>query len=613
TLGAEAGEKALVSLNVHRGEGGELRDIGEEAGCVSVQEVATAVISGLVEGYMCLCERAAVATGAGSVASEDGPGLLLDALNGACALICPGASQPTAPASWGETPSAYTGGNLRGAPGEAEVDSWRGSTRRGGTGVSPLLQEAFREHWAPARLLVVLDSVVCGPVTPGSSIDSLPLLTEVCAGIVTASLSVFTAMMSSNSLGKRAFRQALSDHCDGNSIQSDRGTWWYPDADWVNGGLSFVALARLVGVVPPAPLCQALMEMLMDGEVPECILRVPQANNWGEDGEARGANGQRGPGNEDGSGVREEDANMWEPPEIRNPFVVPLIFQLLPGWPASQQDLIMKIFRKLLKGGGGGMVNRSLCCDVQPALMDQLLDMIPRLDEGGSEWEDGLQGLAVDLVRHLGSHSVSVAQLKKVFRLLQPLSASSTKRPGMPSQTATTPLQPPWMCCLLRALRGMMDDEPGPQRLFLLDGVESGLRLPRMPRWPAQKGYTFCAWVRLEARPASSSDGATTPVAEAPCLFSFCGAQRGQGVAACFLPLRKKRRSAQRDTTAPLVTPSSTETAQQYAVELRVGTGRNKPPTIVRFPGVVVIDGEWVFVAVAHAASRWGQRGEASV
>lgn len=239
--------------------------------------------------------------------------------------------------------------------------------------------------------------------------------------------------------------------------------------------------------------------------------------------------------------------------------------------------------------------------------------MLPQLDEGGSEWEDGLQGLAVDLVRHLGSHSVTVAQLKKIFRLLQPLSASSTKRAGITTATTATPLQPPWMCCLLRALRGMMDDDPGPQRLFLLDGVSSGLRLPRMPRWPAQKGYTFFAWVRLEGRPASSSDTATTPVAEAPCLFSFCGAQRGQGVAACFIPLRKKRRSARSEIAAPASLFPPAETPQQYAVELRVGAGRNKPPTIVRFPGAVVTDGEWVFVAVAHAASRWGQRGEASV
>lgn len=254
--------------------------------------------------------------------------------------------------------------------------------------------------------------------------------------------------------------------------------------------------------------------------------------------------------------------------------------------------------------------------------------MLPRLDEGGSECEDGLQGRAIDLVRRLGSHSINVAQLKNFFRLLQPLSATtSTKRAGTSSaSTTTSPLQPTWMCCLLRALRGMMGDHPGPQRFFLFDGLNSGLRLPRMPRWPAKKGYTFCAWVRLEEGPASSAERrsggvgsgnrtttTTTPVAEAPCLFSFCGEQRGQGVAACFIPLRKKRRSVQRGATTPETTTApDADTLQHYALELRVGTGRKKPPTIVRFPGVVVTAGEWVFVAVAHAASRWGQRGEAS-
>lgn len=273
--------------------------------------------------------------------------------------------------------------------------------------------------------------------------------------------------------------------------------------------------------------------------------------------------------------------------------------------------------------------------------VNQLLDMIPRLDEGGSECEGGLQGLAIDLVRQLGSHSINVAQLKKIFRLLQPLSATSTKRRAgassvwtatTPTTASTPPLQPPWMCCLLHALRGMMDDGPGSQRFFLLDGLNSGLRLPRMPRWPAQKGYTFCAWVRLEEGPtifsgssmasssmaSSGSSGgtgkSTGSVAEAPCLFSFCGEQRGQGVAACFIPLRNKRRSEQRGaSTIPFVSTPAADAPRRYALELRVGSGRKNPPVIVRFPGVVVTAGEWVFVAVAHAASRWGQRGEASV
>ena len=223
-----------------------------------------------------------------------------------------------------------------------------------------------------------------------------------------------------------------------------------------------------------------------------------------------------------------------------------------------------------------------------------------------------------------------------MFRLMQPLSSSPSseqdggtsyvdrrRRSGSGAKTPSTslaaPLQPPWLCCLLRALRGMMDDEPGPRRFFLFDGLTSGLRLPEMPRWPAQKGYTFCAWVRLEAplTPSTGSAGGvggvhnTARIAKAPCLFSFCG-ERGQGVAACFIPLRKGHGRQSGGAAAPAGT-TGRATPQKYALELRVGTGRSRPPACVRFPAAVATDGEWAFVAVVHAASSWGQRGEASV
>lgn len=259
----------------------------------------------------------------------------------------------------------------------------------------------------------------------------------------------------------------------------------------------------------------------------------------------------------------------------------------------------------------------------------QLLDMVPGLDGGDNEDDDGLQGLAIDLVRCLGSHSINVAQLKKIFRLMQPLPPPprpDEEKEGdvkMRPRPETAPLQSPWLCCLLRALLGMMDDHPGPQRFFLLDGITSGLRLPRMPRWPARKGYTFCAWVRLEPGLASRvfnfGGGAkkNSPSAGAPCLFSFCG-ERGQGVAACFIPLRMGRTKG-RSKTIPAGTAASkpsklTDTMpQQYALELRVGKGRKRSPVYVRFPGTFVTAGEWVFVAVAHAPSSWGHNSEAAV
>lgn len=286
--------------------------------------------------------------------------------------------------------------------------------------------------------------------------------------------------------------------------------------------------------------------------------------------------------------------------------------------------------------------------------------------------DTGLQGLAIDLLRQLGSHSITVAQLKKIFRLMQPLPAESADAvdanevlasPGSASQhqppghasvapskatssapvagskggvsvsTSSAPLQPPWLCGLLRAVRGMMEDRPGPQRFFLLNGISSGLRLPPMPRWPAPKGYTFCAWVRLDAASPSSRSVARNSAPRsrgasdvgAPCLFSFCG-ERGQSVAACFIPLGKglgrERRAgeaasattgAQASSSARTSAPPCTEEPQRYALEMRVGAGHKKSPTVIRFPGISVRAGKWVFVAVAHAPNGWAQRGEAAV
>lgn len=375
-LGVEAGRGAVASLDVHarqRIRGGGVPDVGAEEESLGVQETATAMVSGVVEGFLCLCERAAVATVSGSAATGDGTGLLLDALRGACGLVRSGAPQRIVSiGSGGRTSSSGAG---HGGLGGARIGSSPGKVGMGDAGVSPLLQEAFREHWASARLLIVLESVVGTPGVSRSAPNSPAVTMETCSDIVTASLSLFTAMMSSNSLGKRAFRRALSEHYDGKNIassltpSSSGGT----SGALVNGGAvrersSFLSLADLASVVPPASLCRTLMEMLMDGANPVCVIEA-QAEGGGENANLDGAHTPSATGSNGGL-----DGGEASPPEIRNPFVVPLIFRMLLDWPFSEQERIMKAFRSLLTGAGAGLVNRSLCCDVQPALMDQVMN-----------------------------------------------------------------------------------------------------------------------------------------------------------------------------------------------------------------------------------------------
>lgn len=370
-LGIEAGRGAVALVDVRQQAGGEVRDLGAQEESLRVQETATAAVSGVVEGFLCLCERAAVATVAGSAATHDGPGLLLDALHGACGLVRECTPQSICSAGGVSTSSS---GDTNGKLGEATVGPSQGQVEVGDAGVSPLLQEAFREHWASARLLIVLESVVGSSGVSRSTPNSPAVTMETSSDIVTASLSLFTSMMSDNSLCKRAFRRALSEHYSGKSIASRMAPSSPPGGvsgtikrGAVSGGSSFLALADLAGVVPPISLCRTLMEMLMDGEDPVWVIEATQAKDDGENATLDGADTRSETGHNGDLDRREES-----PPEIRNPFVVPLIFRMLPDWPVSEQARVLKVFRLLLRGAGGGMVNRSLCCDVQPALMDQV-------------------------------------------------------------------------------------------------------------------------------------------------------------------------------------------------------------------------------------------------
>ena len=376
-LGVEAGAEVMTSPGFDVGslkcpssqpEGRRSGDRSTRES-LATRETAVEVLSELVEGYLCLCERAA-ATRTGSAETCDGQGLLLDALNGACTLMRLGAPS-NEPVERARPRGAREGAGSR-AVGVSSRDA-----RATDSGLSPLLQETFREHWASARLLAVLERVVAGPLAL-----TFPVVTvENCVDVVSASLALFTYMMADNSLCKKAFQRAVIERYARNVASSAVAPSSQPppgvvaaEAKRIGGG-SCAALADLVAVVPAERLSCALMEMLMDGEVPACVLEVTKAERGREHDRADGARDHTSEGAGDDVSTGEGGSSSGteiSPPEIRNPLVVPLIFGLLPDWPVLEQERIMKTFCLLLRGTGGGMVNRSLCCDIKPALMDQV-------------------------------------------------------------------------------------------------------------------------------------------------------------------------------------------------------------------------------------------------
>lgn len=370
-LGVQAGRVILMSHGTAVVGGGTVYSEGQRATkrtgessageAWAVRETAAEVLGGLVEGYLCLCERAVEVTVTAGTFSED-YFLLLDALRGACALV---RAQGADGASVGD--GAGAGGVGRGSPGR---------TKMGDAGLLPLLQEAFREHHGSFRLLMVLEKVVADPAVSIPAVFTSPSATGDRSDVVRTSLALFTAMMAGNSLGKDAFRRALASHsyrklastaaAAAAAVERDTDDARTFPAGKREVARSFAALGDLTRILHATVLSKALMEMLMDGEVPSCILDATEPKYCGD------AGGKPGDGGGSRVASKEGDGTVVTPPEIRNPLVVPLIFRLLPDWPTSEQIWVMRAFRVLLRGAGGGVVNRSMCCDVQPALMDQV-------------------------------------------------------------------------------------------------------------------------------------------------------------------------------------------------------------------------------------------------
>lgn len=368
-LGVQAGLATLASTDTAgncRLGGNQLEGEGACGGLDAdeswvLRETAAEVLGELVEGYLCLCERAAVDITMESPADAcEGADLLLEALRGACALIGTEASSDMTATTAQREGITASRGPRRLSIGESEL--------------SALLQEAFREHWASTRLLVVLERVVAGGTpykrTPTQRSQAIPT----CCEVAKTCLSFFTALMANNSLGKGAFRQALVCHQRRVVMSTTDASGPVPASIAAARSMdrgSFAVLADLLGVVPSESLLQTLVEMLMDGQDLGCIvssMKAVESRSKDGDDDRRSCRFVQ----DDGAGVGEA-AGATPPPEIRNPLVVPLVFRLLPRWPESEQRQAMQAFSFLLgETAGGGMVNRSMCCDVQPSLTDQV-------------------------------------------------------------------------------------------------------------------------------------------------------------------------------------------------------------------------------------------------
>ena len=200
--------------------------------------------------------------------------------------------------------------------------------------------------------------------------------------------------------------------------------------------------------------------------------------------------------------------DLSEVPSIANLAAVPLLLNLTCYLQPALQECILATLHALLGGESSAcLVNLAKCAQMQPPLLDTILDVFPCL---ASE----AHAVAVKLLQVVGKQVVNVAQLKRIFRLLQPPRFRNTGVGALevdPTSCGAPEVggddcdpshhcdPPSYTTHLLDAMEGMIQREPVPRHFLFFQGANSGLRLPSFKRWPAPKGFTFSTWFCIDA------------------------------------------------------------------------------------------------------------------
>jgi hypothetical protein len=185
-----------------------------------------------------------------------------------------------------------------------------------------------------------------------------------------------------------------------------------------------------------------------------------------------------------------------EIPKMENLTAIPLLLNITSWCDERLQFCILNTIHNLIGGhGSSSLINLTSCTAMQPPILEMILDIFPLL-------APSVQTMAVKLLQSIGKRNITVAQLKRIFRLMQ-------------VQNECRPVHT-WN--LLDALEGMVLDAEVPKHFLFFQGRNSGLRLPSFKRWPATGGYSFSTWFCIDSTFSSHSDscssGANSPTRE---------------------------------------------------------------------------------------------------
>ena len=294
---------------------------------------------------------------------------------------------------------------------------------------------------------------------------------------------------------------------------------------------------------------------------------------------------------------------------MSNMVVIPIILLLIPSCSLPLQKCVLLTLQNLLTGRFS-LVNLSKCCDMQPPVLDSLLDLFLQLKEQ-------VRPLCLDLLQVIGMHNISVAQLKRIFRLMH---IQSDYRPAYTSM-------------LLRCLRGMVSTVKCPKHFFLFEGSpRSGLQIPSITRWPASTSYSFCFWFCVRS-PSKAFATTSSDLQQSPRVHTSMSASNksfsfntsSNSFSSVYRPTLL---SFRQDNGVGLEVYLKVNSAAQHTYSLVLETHKDSSENMQS--SVVVIDtivetvndvkrkqpirgDEWYFLAFSHNAATFRSKSEVSI
>jgi hypothetical protein len=155
--------------------------------------------------------------------------------------------------------------------------------------------------------------------------------------------------------------------------------------------------------------------------------------------------------------------------------VISILLLLIPSCTEEVQTFICSTLKNLLIGRLS-LVNLSKCRNMAFPILDSLIDLFPVMPKRTLP-------LCAKLMHIVGKHNVTVAQLKRIFRLMHVMGD----------------YRPQYTSLLLQCLRLMVNSSKMPKHFFLFEGgPSSGVKIPPIYRWPAGSGYSFCCWFSVQ-------------------------------------------------------------------------------------------------------------------